>query len=208
MKWEVLLKKIYKFYIIAFGKFWWALNVFNLTIFCFCAVFEWRKQLIMICMKAVCFIKRGAISACYVSFFLIFLLKVFARDPSWQQDCRGVEQLPAKIPDVPFNPPGSNSNWQNQVYDLEQDPCTVLGLHQTIAGIALQINENLDHLWSFYLEHSVSQLSNMSISYFWSNIILGHTDCALGVRNSLEMNLLKVVITIRPPTSHPTLSHT
>ena len=124
---------------------------------------------------------------------------VFARDPGWQQDCRGVEQLPAKIPDVPFNPPGSNSNWQNQVYDLEQDPCTVLGLHQTIAGIALQINENLDHLWSFYLGHSVSQLSNMSISYFWSNIILGHTDCALGVRNSLEMNLLKVVITIRPP---------
>ena len=58
----------------------------------------------MICMKAVCFIKRRAISACYVSFFLIFLLKVFARDPSWQQDCRGVEQLPAKIPDVPFNP--------------------------------------------------------------------------------------------------------
>ena len=40
MKWEVLLKKIYKFYSIAFGKFWWALNVFNLTIFCFCAVFE------------------------------------------------------------------------------------------------------------------------------------------------------------------------
>ena len=145
----------------------------NLTIFCFSAVFD--------------------------SFFLIFLLKVFARDPSWQQDCRGVEQLPAKIPDVPFNPPGSNSNWQNQVYDLEQDPCTVLGLHQTIAGIAQQINENLDHLWSFYLGHSVSQLSNMSISYFWSNIILGHTDCALGVRNSLEMNLLKVVITIRPP---------
>ena len=29
---------------------------------------------------------------------------VFARDPGWQQDCRGVEQLPAKIPDVPFNP--------------------------------------------------------------------------------------------------------
>ena len=40
MKWEVLLNKIYKFYIIAFGKFWWALNFFNLTIFCFCAVFE------------------------------------------------------------------------------------------------------------------------------------------------------------------------
>ena len=62
---------------------------------------------------------------------------VFARDPGWQQDCRGVEQLPAKIPDVPFNLPGSNSNWQNQVYDLEQDPCTTLCLHQTILGIAL-----------------------------------------------------------------------
>ena len=132
-----------------------------------------------------------------------YLFNLFA-----QSFCKG-SQLATRLPRSrattcqntgrAFNPSRSNSNWQNQVYDLEQDPCTVLGLHQTIAGIAQQINENLDHLWSFYLGHSVSQLSNMSISYFWSNIILGHTDCALGVRNSLEMNLLKVVITIRPP---------
>ena len=66
-------------------------------------------------MEAVCFINSRTISACcqfLLSFFArsFFVLletdfaAVFARDPGWQQDCRGVEQLPAKIPDVPFNP--------------------------------------------------------------------------------------------------------
>ena len=81
MKWAVggiaNNKKIYKFYIIAFCKFWLALNVFNIPIFCFCAVFEWRQQLILICMKAVCFIKWKKQFLLVVSFFQVFFARIF-----------------------------------------------------------------------------------------------------------------------------------
>ena len=80
MKWAVggiaNNKKIYKFYIIAICKFWLALNVFNSPIFCFCAVFEWRQQLILICMKAVCFIKWKK-NFCLLSVSFKFFLHAF-----------------------------------------------------------------------------------------------------------------------------------